>query len=84
MRLTRVPLLVRWPGVIRRGTTCPHPAYISISVPTILDAFGFAIPRILEGKSMMPTLCDPGQRVNDVIFVSSAGMRSTTMVSGAF
>ncbi len=66
--ITRVPLLVRWPGVIPEGTTCPHPASHIDLVPTILDAFGFAIPRILEGKSMMPALRDPGQRVNDVIF----------------
>lgn len=66
--ITRVPLLARWPGVIPEGTTCPHPASHIDLVPTILDAFGFAIPRILEGKSMMPALRDPGQRVNDVIF----------------
>lgn len=66
--ITRVPLLARWPGVIPEGTTCPHPASHIDVVPTILDAFGYAIPRILEGKSMMPALRDPRQRVNDVVF----------------
>ncbi|MDH7568975.1 MAG: sulfatase-like hydrolase/transferase [Armatimonadota bacterium] len=67
--ITRVPLLVRWPGAAPSGAICPHPVSHIDMVPTILDAFGLPIPRLLEGKSLLPTFRDPGLRQTDVLFM---------------
>lgn len=57
--ITRIPFIVKWPGVVEPGTTCEKPvSHINI-VPTILDASGLNIPKILEGKSICTTLKNP-------------------------
>jgi len=67
--ITRVPLIVRWPGRTPEGSVCPHVASHIDLVPTILDAAGLPIPRLLEGTSMLATFADPAVRPNDVIFM---------------
>ena len=37
-------------------------------VPTIMDYFGLKIPKLLEGKSMLPEIYDPEKKTNDVVF----------------
>ena len=67
--ITRIPFLARWPGVIPAASVCPHPtSHIDIT-PTILDVLGLPIPRILEGRSMLPVLRDPSVRLNDAVFL---------------
>jgi uncharacterized sulfatase len=67
--LTRVPLLVRWPGQVPTGATCPHPVSHIDIVPTILEAFGLPHPKALEGQSMLPTFRNPGQRPHEAVFM---------------
>lgn len=40
----RVPLMIRWPGVTRPGTTCNVPVAIEDHYPTIAEIAGAAIP----------------------------------------
>lgn len=67
--ITRIPFLVRWPGVAPAGTVCPHPVSHIDVVPTLLAAAGAAVPPCLEGKSMVPTFADPTARPNDCVFM---------------
>ncbi len=50
------PLLVRWPGVAKPGTTCAAMASTLDLAPTILEAAGVAPPAGLHGKSLTPLL----------------------------
>jgi arylsulfatase A-like enzyme len=55
---TREPMLVRWPGVVRPGSTCATPITSTDFYPTFLDAAGLP-PRSrqhCDGKSFMPLL----------------------------
>jgi arylsulfatase A-like enzyme len=52
----RVPLLVRYPRMIRPGTTNPE-MVLNVDVgPTILDLAGVGVPAGADGKSMKPLL----------------------------
>ncbi len=59
----RVPLIVRWPGVVKPGTTCDVPVVSTDFYPTLLDAAGVAPKPArkdkLEGLSLLPLLQDP-------------------------
>lgn len=58
----RVPLIVRWPGVSRAGTTCATPAVTMDVHATILDAAGVGEPDpLLEGESLRRFLVKDGQ-----------------------
>jgi len=52
--ITRIPFLVRWPGVIRPGTVRSEPFSQIDITPTILDFFGLTTPAYLEGRSRLP------------------------------
>lgn len=67
--ITRIPLLVRWPGVVPAGSACAHPVTHVDAVPTMLEAAGLPIPKLMEGKSLLPALSDPSVRVNDTIYM---------------
>ncbi len=67
--ITRIPLIVRWPGVTAAGVVCPHPVSHIDLVGTIMDAAGLSVPKSLEGKSMLETFRSPQVRPNDVIFM---------------
>jgi len=66
--ITRIPLLVRWPDHAPEGAACPHIASHIDIVPTLMDAFGLPVPKLLEGHSMLGTFRDPSEKPNDVIF----------------
>jgi arylsulfatase A-like enzyme len=59
----RVPWVVRWPGVVRPGTTCDEPIASIDLYPTLLEAAG-ATPRrghVLDGVSTLPLLRSAGK-----------------------
>lgn len=47
----RVPLLVRWPGVIPPGTTSSVPSHFADHFPTLCQAAGLPVPSSLDGVS---------------------------------
>jgi len=67
--ITRVPLLVRWPGQAPVGAVCAHPVSHIDLTPTLLAAAGLPRPRLLEGMSLLPTLRDPAVRPHDAVFI---------------
>ncbi|MGA0846686.1 MAG: sulfatase, partial [Luteolibacter sp.] len=54
----KVPLLMRWPAVIRPGSTYPHPVLNTDYAATILDLAGVAVPADypIDGISLAPVL----------------------------
>src|SRR5262249_34716450 len=54
----RTPLVARWPGKIKPGTTTDHVCYFADVMPTLLEAVGGAdvIPKGIDGVSFAPTL----------------------------
>lgn len=60
----RVPLIVRWPGVVEPGTVCDEPV-ISVDVfPTLAEMAGAETPERLDGVSWLPLLRDSGARLD--------------------
>jgi arylsulfatase A-like enzyme len=58
----RIPLLVRWPGVIPAGMKRDEIALNVDLAPTILDIAGVSVPRDMEGRSFARML--HGQKIN--------------------
>jgi len=56
----RVPQIVRWPGVVERGSLCDVPVISMDFFPTILDAVGLESGDPLDGESLMPLLKQTG------------------------
>ncbi len=66
----RVPLIVRWPGVVKEGSICSN-AVISVDYfPTLLEIAGVKIPtnQIVDGESIVPLLKQNGERKQREIY----------------
>jgi len=48
--------LVRWPGVIKPGSTCDAMCQNLDYAPTMLDAAGVPVPKDMQGASLLPWL----------------------------
>jgi arylsulfatase A-like enzyme len=57
---TRVPFIVRWPGVVKAGTTCGTPAIHVDVFPTLMEIGGAPLPENhpLDGESLVPLFKD--------------------------
>ena len=53
---TRVPLLVRWPGVVRPGLVIDDFVSLPDLAPTILQAAGLQPPEVMTARSLLPVL----------------------------
>ena len=52
----RMPFLVRWPAVIKRGSRSDAMALNVDFAETFLDAAGLAVPNAMQGRSLVPVL----------------------------
>ena len=50
----RIPLIVRWPGVIKAGSHCEKMCLNLDVAETLLNAVGLPIPKQMQGRSMLP------------------------------
>ena len=59
----RVPLIVRWPGVVKPGTVSHEPVISVDYLPTIAEATGAKLPagRTIDGKSLVAHLKSAGK-----------------------
>jgi arylsulfatase A-like enzyme len=66
----RVPMIARWPGRIKAGTTCDVPVIGIDFYPTFLEIAGANKParHVLDGKSIVPLLKDFGSFKCEAIF----------------
>ncbi|MDZ4796896.1 MAG: sulfatase [Bryobacteraceae bacterium] len=61
----RVPLLVRYPKMVKAGS---KPAQMALNIdvaPTLLDVAGVAVPKDMHGKSLTPALKSTGAKGRD-------------------
>lgn len=67
---TRVPLLVRWPGVVRPGTQSDAMVDMTDFLPTVAALAGRPAPAdwSLDGKNFLPVLRDPAAAGKPWIF----------------
>lgn len=67
--ITNVPFMINWPGHTEEKVFEKEPiSHLSI-VPTVLDFFGLKIPKLLEGKSLMPLFEQADKQVCDYAFM---------------
>lgn len=62
---TRVPFIIRWPGVIKAGTSCDVPTIHVDLYPTFAEIGKAALPsgHTLDGESLVPLLRNPAARL---------------------
>lgn len=66
----RVPLIVRWPGVVKEGSVCSNVVSSVDYFPTILEIAGQKIPsdQVVDGESIVPLLKQTGRVKRQQIF----------------
>jgi arylsulfatase A-like enzyme len=66
----RTPMIVKWPGVVRPGTTCNEPVISTDFYPTMLEMAGVktAAGQIVDGVSFVPLLKQTGRLDRQEIF----------------
>lgn len=67
---TRVPLLVRWPGVVKPGQTTDALVDMTDYLPTMAEAMGQPVPASwqVEGSSFIPVLKGKPESARDWVF----------------
>jgi arylsulfatase A-like enzyme len=70
---TRVPMILKWPGVVKPGTTCRDPVIVEDVFPTILELAGASwrnqVMQPVDGLSFVPLLKQTGETTPDRAFV---------------
>jgi arylsulfatase A len=66
----RVPLIIRWPGMVQAGIECDVPVSSIDFFPTICDIVGIDHPpdRVIDGRSLVPLLNKTGSLGREAIF----------------
>jgi arylsulfatase A-like enzyme len=66
----RVPLIVRWPGVVKPGTTCRIPVISTDFYPTLLEVAGLPpeMGKPIDGESIVRTLRQAGRPKRQAIY----------------
>ena len=66
----RVPMIVRWPGIVRPGGVCRKPATTADLLPTFCQMASAKLPeQSIDGMSMVPLLEDPAAALDrDAIY----------------
>jgi arylsulfatase A-like enzyme len=66
----RVPLIVRWPGVVQAGALCSAPVISMDFYPTLLEAVGQKRDGTepMDGESLMPLLRQAGDLARDAVY----------------
>jgi uncharacterized sulfatase len=67
--ITRVPLLVRWPGRAPEAARAAAPVSHVDLVPTFLEYFGVPVPALLQGNSLLGIAQDPSRQSSEPIFI---------------
>jgi arylsulfatase A-like enzyme len=80
----RVPMIVKFPGVIKPGTTNDSPCYFADWFPTIMEATGHKQPDGLDGESLWPTLTTvkPFIRKKPLIYVFPETQGQVAVIDG--
>jgi len=69
----RVPMIVRWPGEVRPGTTCERVVGFEDLLPTLGQVAGADVPKGLDGISFVPALRGRKQPPRPFLYREFAG-----------
>jgi len=64
----RVPLIIRWPGVVRAGTVSHVPVISHDFYPTLLEIAGLSPEHDFDGLSLAPLLAGSGRLERDSLY----------------
>ncbi|HBL43146.1 arylsulfatase [Gimesia sp.] len=64
----RVPLIAKWPGKIKPGTSTDHISAFWDFLPTACDLAGIESPQNIDGISYLPTLLGKPQPTHETLF----------------
>lgn len=80
----RVPMVVRWPGVVTPGSTSETPVVNLDFFPTFLAAAGASVPegKVLDGESLLPLLKGEGKLARESIFWHFPGYLDAPVARG--
>jgi len=79
----RVPMIVRWPGRIRAGSTSDHVAAFWDVLPTLAHITGAAPPAGIDGISFLPALLgEPGQEDHGHLYWEYASRQAQAVRMG--
>ncbi|WP_446742194.1 sulfatase-like hydrolase/transferase [Silvibacterium acidisoli] len=67
--ITHIPFLAKWPGKAPANTVSKElVSHVDLNA-TLMEFFGFEVPKTLEGVSMLPMLKDPKVSVRKDVFI---------------
>lgn len=78
----REPFIVRWPGVVKPGSTCDVPVINVDLFPTFLAAAGATTEKELDGESLLPLLKQEGPLKREAIFWHFPGYLDSPVIRG--
>ena len=79
----RVPMIVRWPGVVSPGSTCDVPVTNVDFYPTFLSAAGAAMPTSpLDGESLVPLFRGEAELQRQAVFWHFPGYLDAPVLRG--
>jgi arylsulfatase A-like enzyme len=78
----REPMIVRWPGVIKPGSTCDVPVINVDLFSTFLAAAGATTDKELDGESLLPLLKGDGELKRNSIFWHFPGYLDRPVIRG--
>ena len=64
----RTPMLVRWPGIVKAGSSNDHISAFWDILPTFAEITGAAIPKGIDGISFLPALTGKKQDQHDYLY----------------
>jgi arylsulfatase A-like enzyme len=64
----RTPMLVRWPGIVKAGSTSNHISAFWDILPTFAEITGAATPKGIDGISFLPALTGTKQNEHDYLY----------------
>lgn len=67
--LTRVPLIIRWPGKYKAGLKVDALVELVDLAPTIMDAASLTTPAGMQGKSLTPLLMGTSREHRDSVYM---------------
>ena len=67
--LTRVPLIIRWPGRFKSGIKVDSLVELVDLAPTLLEAAGIAVPAAMQGRSLVPLLTGQTTTHRDSVYM---------------
>lgn len=76
-----VPFIVRWPGVVKPGTTSMNLVSGEDLAPTLLEAAGLSVPARISGKSFLTLLKGDRTPARQYLFAERGPHGSTPVVS---